>query len=441
MDRLNPLRAWIVAAIAATLLATVAPAAIAAAAGPEPTHTPTPLVPTQIPYPTAVPYPTQVPYPTPVPPRSQPVLLIAPTSGVTETAVTASATHFPNGEVTLYFDDTDHVLGHAAIDEYGHARLALTIPRDAAPGAHEIRAVGAKGSIGSALFTVTQPQGAVSGSGSGSVTYCTGLLGWCPDLGGLIGGVAGAIWGALTGGLNGKMQDLSDAILSPIVTTPDLRTNQELTRVQGVLSQDATEAVAVLFGIAVLWCAKPSFFGEIEQGVALLLRSGLVVATLRTLNPLMTTWTDLVNAMATGVGHGNIANTGQTGAEVIVAPILFIVVGLERSISLYTLGLAYAVAPIFIVLAIWPPAHRLFMTWLYLFISTSTLGLAYSLATTMVVAMGVNVPGIWGAVMTIGGLFFLAAVPAIWGGLTLAAGQGGSGALGKVANVAKLALL
>jgi len=204
---------------------------------------------------------------------------------------------------------------------------------------------------------------------------------------------------------------------------------------------EACEAVVVLFGIAALWCAQPRFFGEMEQGLSLLLRSGLVIAALRTLNPLMTVWTDLVNAMASAVGHGNIANTAHTGAEVVVAPILFVAVGLERAISLYTLGLAYAVAPVFIVLAIWPPAHRLFTAWLFLFISTSTLGLAYSLATTMVVAMGVNAPGIWGAVMTIGGLFFLVAVPAIWGGLTLAAGQGGSGALGKVGNVAKLAFL
>jgi len=43
--------------------------------------------------------------------------------------------------------------------------------------------------------------------------------------------------------------------------------------------------------------------------------------------------------------------------------------------------------------------------------------------------------------MTIGGFFFLAAVPAIWGGLTFAAGQGGSGALGKMAGMAKLAFL
>ena len=441
MDRLNPRRVWIVAAIAAALLATVAPAAIAAAAGPEPTHTPTPLVPTQIPYPTAVPYPTQVPYPTPVPPRSQPVLLIAPTSGLTETAVTASGTHFPSGEITLYLDDTDHVLGHATIDDYGHARLGFTIPRDATTGAHEIRAVGAKGASGSALFTVTQPQGAVSGSGSGSVSYCTGLLGWCPDLGGLIGSVAGAIWGAITGGLNGKLHDLSTAILDPIVSTPDLRANQELTRVQGVLSQDATEAIAVLFGIAALWCAKPSFFGEIEQGVALLLRSGLVVATLRTLNPLLTTWTDIVNALATDVGHANIADTGHTGLTLVIAPILLLIAGLERAVSLYTFGLTYAVAPIFIVLAIWPPAHRLFMAWLFLFISTSTMGVAYSLATSMIVAMGVNTSGLWADVMTVGGLFFLTLVPVIWAGLTLATGQGSGGALSKVANMAKMALV
>jgi len=446
MDHMKALRVWIVAVIATALLATLAPAALVGAAAPTPTQTPQPPAPTQVPYPTAVPYPTlapyptQIPYPTPAPPRSAPALAIAPAEGVTGTAIIASATHFPGGEITLYLDETPVVLGRASTDDYGHARITFTIPRDAATGAHEIRAVGPSRTSGSALFTVTQPQGAVVGSSPTDTHYCTGLLGWCPDLGGLIGSLVGGAWGAMTGGLNGKMQDLSDAILAPIVTTPDLRGNQELTRVQGILSQDATEAVVVLFGIAVMWCAKPSFFGEIEQGLSLLLRTGLVVAALRTLNPLMTVWTDVVNALATGVSHGNIAHIGHTGATVVVAPILFVVVGLERAISLYTLGLTYAVAPVFIVLAIWPPAHRLFVSWLFLFISTSTLGLAYSLATTMVVAMGVTAPGIWAEVMTIGGFFFLAAVPAIWGGLTLAAGQGGSGALGKVANAAKMAL-
>jgi len=434
--------------LAAALVAALAPAVVASAAAPTatntptatPTNTPAPTA-TDRPYPTQVPYPTQLPYPTQAPPS--PALALSQAQGVTGTALLATATNFPpNTTVTLYWDRSALIVGRDAADDTGYARIDVTIPRDASVGGHTLRAVGDRRTTAAALFTVTRPQGAVvDAGGSGSATYCTGLLGWCPDLGSLIGGVVGAAWGAATGGLNGKMQDLSDAILAPIVTTPNLRTNQELTRVQGILSQDATEAVVVLFGIAAMWCAKPSFFGEFEQGLSLLLRSGLVVAALRTLNPLMTVWTDLVNTMASGVGHGNIANTGQTGVEVIVAPILFVAVGLERAISLYTLGLAYALAPVFIVLAIWPPAHRLFVSWLFLFISTSTLGLAYSLATTMVVAMGVNAPGIWGAVMTIGGLFFLAAVPAIWGALTLAAGQGGSGALGKMTNVAKLALL
>ncbi len=434
----------------APLLAALVGAASASAAAPTATHTPT-ATPTNTPaptatdrpYPTQVPYPTQAPYPTQTPPS--PALALSQAQGVTGTGLVATATNFPpHTTVTVYWDKSAAVVGRDAADDTGYASIDVTIPRDASVGGHTLRALGDRRTTAAALFTVTRPQGAVvdtGGSGSGNSTYCTGLLGWCPDLGGLIGGVAGAAWGAATGGLNGTMQSLSDAILSPIVTTPNLRGNQELTRVQGILSQDATEAVAVLFGIAALWCAKPSFFGEIEQGLSLLLRSGLVVAALRTLNPLMTTWTDLVNALATGVGHGNIADTGHTAVTVVVAPLLFVLVGLERSISYYTLGLAYAVAPVFIVLAIWPPAHRLFMTWLFLFISTSTLGLAYSLATTMVVAMGVSAPGIWGAVMTIGGLFFLAAVPAIWGGLTLAAGQGGSGALGKMAGMAKMALM
>ena len=193
---------------------------------------------------------------------------------------------------------------------------------------------------------------------------------------------------------------------------------------QGVLSQDATEAIAVLFGIAALWCAQPRFFGSIEQGVSLLWRTGLVIATLRTLNPLMTIWTDIVNALAGDVGHANIADAGHTGLTLVIAPALLLIAGLERAASLYTLGLCYAVAPIFIVLAIWPPAHRLVTAWLFLFISTSTMGLAYSLATSMIVAMGVNDPSLWGDVMTLAGFFFLTLLPPIWGGLTLAAGQG-----------------
>jgi len=434
--------------LAGALLAALAPAVVASAAAPTatntptatPTHTPAPTA-TDRPYPTQVPYPTQLPYPTQTPPS--PALALSQAQGVTGMALLATATNFPpNTTVTVYWDKSALIVGRDAADDTGYARIDATIPRDASVGGHTLRAVGDRRTTAAALFTVTRPQGAVVDTGgSGSATYCTGLLGWCPDLGGLIGGVAGAAWGAVTDGLNGKMHEMSTAILSPLVTTPDLRGNQELTRVQGVLSADATEAVVVLFGIAAMWCAKPSFFGEFEQGLSLLLRSGLVVAALRTLNPLMTAWTDLVNALAAGVGHANIADSGHTGLTLVLAPFLLGVAGLERAVSLYTLGLAYVVAPVFIVLAIWPPAHRLFMSWLFLFISSSTLGVAYGLASTMIVSIGANTTGLWGIIMTLGGLFFLTLVPAIWGGLTLAAGQGSGGALSKVAGMAKMALV
>ncbi len=433
-------RALILAAALLPVLACAATVEVGAAAT-APTHTLTPHPPaTERPYPTAVPYPTQVPYPTAIP--AAPALSLSQTEGVTDTALIASGTHFPPGTVSLFLDDAPGVIGRGTVDSGGHARIAFAIPPDATVGGHEVRAIDSDvtSANASALVTVARPQGAVAGSG-GNTTYCTGLLGWCPDLGGLITGLVGAAWNALTSGLNGTLHSLSAAILDPITRTPDLRGNQELTRVQGVLSQDATEAIAVLFGIAALWCVQPRFFGSVGQGVSLLWRSALVIATLRTLNPLMTLWTDAVNALAAGVGHANIADTGHTGLTLVIAPALLLIAGLERAVSLYTLGLCYAVAPIFIVLAIYPPAQRLCRAWLFLFISTSTMGVAYALATTMIVAMGVNDPSLWGDVMTLGGFFFLTLVPPIWGGLTLAAGQGTGGALTKAAGLAELALL
>ncbi len=425
----------------APLLIALTSAATASAAAPTATPRPTDTpAATQTPYPTSTPAATYTPYPSPTV-THRPALTLSVTSGVTGTTLAATASDFPpNGTVTLYWDKTTTVVGRDGTDDSGLASIDVTIPTDATPGGHTIKAVGPGRTSAGAPFTVARPQGIVDNA-SPMGAYCTGLLNWCPNLGDMMGSLAAAAWSSLTAGLDAKLQGATDSIISPLVTTPDLRGNQELTRVQGVLSQDATEAIVVLFGIAAMWCAKPSFFGEFEQGLALLLRSALVVAALRTLNLLLTTWTDLVNAMALDVGHANIANTGHTVSTWLISPLLVVLAGLERSVSLYTLGITYVLAPIFIVLLIWPPAHRLFMAWLFLFISTSTMGLAYSLATTMIVAMGVNAPSIWGAVMTVGGLIFLTLVPLIWGGLTLAAAQNGGGALSKVVNVAKMAVV
>jgi len=236
-----------------------------------------------------------------------------------------------------------------------------------------------------------------------------------------------------------QVKQLYDGILGPLTHTPNLRTNQEVTRVQGVLSQNATDAVVVLFGIAVLWCVQPRFFGDIAQGVSLLWRSALVVATLRTLNPLMDLWFGVVNALAIDVGHANLANGVHTALTLFLAPILLVLAGLERAVTLYTFGLTYVVAPIFIVLFIWPPAHRAAATWLVTFISLSLLGVVYGIATLLIVAMGAEATGVWGEVMLLGGLFFLTLLPAIWAGLTVVGAIKSSGALSKIIDTAKSA--
>ena len=434
------------ALVAALALAALAGAASASAAGPTathtptatPTHTPAPTA-TDRPYPTQVPYPTQIPYPTQAPPS--PALALSQAQGVTGTGLLATATNFPpNTTVSLYWDKSAAVVGRDAADDTGYARIDVTIPRDASVGGHTIRAVGANHTTAAALFTVTRPQGAVvDAGGSGSSTYCTGLLGWCPDLGGLIGSVAGAVWDALTSNLASQVQGLSDAILGPLTHTPDLRANQELTRVQGVLSQDASEAVVVLLGIAAMWCAAPRFFGSVTEGVSLLWRSALVIATLRTLNPICDAWFALANALAGDVGHVNAANVPHSGLTLILSPVFLVLAGLERQVSLYTLGLCYVVAPVFIALFIWPPAHRLASAWLMTFLSTSTLGLAYSIASVLIVAMTEHGEGIWSDISLLGGLFFLVALPVIWAALTISAVNHGSGALSKVVSAAAMA--
>ena len=75
----------------------------------------------------------------------------------------------------------------------------MTIPADATPGGHEIRAVGADRTSAVALFTVVAGQG-YQDSGGSAPHYCLGgLVQWCPDLGGLAGAIFGAIGGALNG--------------------------------------------------------------------------------------------------------------------------------------------------------------------------------------------------------------------------------------------------
>jgi len=194
-------------ALAALLLALLLPIGAGAASKPPPTPTPTPTdtpVPTATPYPTNTPEPTYTPYPSPTA-THRPALTLSATSGITGTTIRVDVSDFPsNTAVSLYWDREEHTLATNETDNGGAASLDVTIPQDARPGGHNIRAVGANHTSAAALFTVQQ-QGYQTPH---STQYCTGLWGWCPDLGGFFGAVVGVLGGVLNGVLV--------AIFSPI---------------------------------------------------------------------------------------------------------------------------------------------------------------------------------------------------------------------------------
>jgi len=130
-----------------------------AASAPTPTETP---VPTQTPYPTNTPYATATERPTytPVPsatPAHHPAIALSSSQGISTTHIVAIVDDFPPAtQVTLYWDDTPHVLGQHDVDASGYTRFDVTIP-DAPVGPHEVRAVGAHHTSAGAAYNVTGP--------------------------------------------------------------------------------------------------------------------------------------------------------------------------------------------------------------------------------------------------------------------------------------------
>jgi len=130
-----------------------------AAAAPTPTETP---VPTQTPYPTNTPYATGTPEPTYTPypsatPAHHPAIVLSSSQGISTTHIVAIVDDFPPATtVTLYWDETPHILGRKDVDDSGYTRFDVTIP-DAPVGPHEVRAVGAHHTSAGAPYNVTAP--------------------------------------------------------------------------------------------------------------------------------------------------------------------------------------------------------------------------------------------------------------------------------------------
>ncbi len=273
----------------------------------------------------------------------------------------------------------------------------------------------------------------------------------CIDFWGVIHQGFSSVWNGLVTILATQIHNLTDAILAPLTRTDNPTANHGLAAVENTLATDASDAFAVVFGIAVLWVTRPSWFGNIAEGIALLWRSALVLAALRSYDTLINIWLGAVNALAGDIGAATMHDMGHSGIALLLAPVLLIVVGLERAVSLHVFAFVYEIGPLAIILFAWPPAADIARAWLRAFAYLSLLGPAYALMLSVIVSLegqGNGRPGgpigviLWNDLMLVGGLLVLALVPGILAGLLSAASHAGAGGLDKVIAIgAKAAAL
>jgi len=471
-----PVRALGVALALGVLLTltTLGPALPAAAASP--THTPTPTatptaVPTQTPYPTNTPAATYTPYPSPTA-THKPALTLSATSGITGTAIRAAASDFPpHTALTLYWDTGTHALATGEADDGGAASLDVTIPADATPGGHTIRAVGADRTSAVALVTV-QMQGAPPGN---DTHYCTGLLGWCPDLGGFLGAIGGTIgtWlNDLVVGLFSPIEhNVSDewtAMVAPFahdltyhpnIADPHVLQWDGLRRFQSALQQLAG---VLFFGFLIVGVfaryLEQLGVGDFAQ-LTSPLRRGVVVTGLILGYPQLMSFgfvalnaaTDTINTFP--LAQGESAWTAIRGAilavhtalsftgilDVIVMIVGWIIVVLSVVVRMFgegILGGLYIVGPLALALFVSPYFDTIAKSWARIFISIALWPVGYAVALKLIALMFAaggpmsEFGGFSAALGALGLTLLLYKMPAIVGGFV-----GGAGAtVGAVAS-------
>jgi len=296
------------------------------------------------------------------------------------------------------------------------------------------------------------PAATIGGAVSSDSPCATGLAiplplgnGVCIDIWGVIQQAWSAFWDGVTSILTTQIKDLTDAIVGPLTRTDNPTGNAGLVKVKDALSTDATDAFAVVFGIAVLWVTRPAWFGNIAEGIALLWRAGLVLAALRSYDTLVNIWLGAINGLAGDIGAATMHDLGHSGLALLLAPLLLVVVGIERAVSLHVFAFVYEIGPLAIILFVWPPAADIARAWLRAFAYLSLLGPAYALMLSVIVSLegqgngraGGLIGGIlWNDIMLVGGLLVLALVPGIVAALLSAASHAGAGSLSGIASKA-----
>jgi len=446
-----------------------------AAGSPKPTATP---IPTQTPYPTNTAYPTATERPTytPVPtatPTHHPAIVLSSTAGISATHIVAIVDDFPSGtQVTLYWDETPHVLGQHDADESGYTRFDVTIP-DAGVGPHEVRAVGAHHTSAGAPYTIVAPivvGGSIPGldpTTGGVAGGCDGPLAFhipipfssplCIDLiGAMTGLFVGAVQG-IGGGIAWGMDRVSQAVAAPFVTvlaeTPDFTDRghghwPEL----GTFFDNMQDLAYALYGVlSLIGLCK---FGlahvgraNVVEAVDVLWRAVLGLVAIMILPEALHLWfsglSDLTASVLSYTGgmnagavsrfsldphtagtlFGSAAGALWAGLLMTVFGIIFTVVGiiillltaLTKLVGLFLLATLYAISPLMIACWVLPEASGFARSWAGAFINTSLWGVGYAIVMKMIVVMelGMHMDGFLQPLLGLAGLIVLYRVPKI----------------------------
>ena len=445
-----------------------------AASAPTPTETP---VPTQTPYPTNTPYATATERPTytPVPsatPAHHPAIALSSSQGISTTHIVAIVDDFPPAtQVTLYWDDTPHVLGQHDVDASGYTRFDVTIP-DAPVGPHEVRAVGAHHTSAGAPYNVTGPvvigggipgidptTGGVADSGcAGPLAFhipvpfgspiCIDTLGAITSL--FVGGVQ-----AIGGGVKWGLDKVTTAIAAPFIAvltgTPDFSDRGSWHEL-GTFFDNMQDLAYGLYGVlSLIGLCK---FGlahvgraNVVEAVDVLWRAVLGLVAVMILPDVLHLWfvglgdlTSTVLSYTGGTDAGALARVnidthtaktifgsaaGAVWAALLMTifGIIFTVVGvvillltaLTKLVGLFLLATLYGISPLMVACWVLPEASGFTRGWAGAFINTSLWGVGYAIVLKMIVVMevGLKMDGFLQPLLGIAGLIVLYRVPKI----------------------------
>jgi len=465
----------VLTALASPLTGPLAVRTAHAASAPTPTDTP---IPTQTPYPTNTPYATGTPAPTYTPypsatPAHHPAIALSSSQGISTTHIVAIVDDFPpQTTVTLYWDETPHILGRTDVDASGYTRFDVTIP-DAPVGAHEIRAVGAHHTSAGAPYNVTGPiviGGNIPGidpttGGMGSAGGCDAPLAFhipvpfgspvCIDtIGALTTLFVGAVQG-IGGGLKWGMDKVTAGIAAPFITvltqTPDFSDRgswAELNTFFDGMQDLAFGLYGVLsliglckFGLATIGRAN------VVEAVDVLWRAVLGLVAVIILPDVLHLWfvglhdlTTTVLSYTGGTDAGALARisldpktagtlfgsaVGAVWATLLMTlfGIIFTVVGviillltaLTKLVGLFLLATLYGISPLMIACWVLPEASGFARGWAGAFVNTSLWGVGYAIVLKMIVVMefGLHMDGFLQPLLGLAGLMVLYRVPKI----------------------------